>query len=71
MADDTLTDDDRARLTAIMQTIPDDPIQGVTLLHDYYRDADRADRTSRATMYLHLGLLSGVILRLHKPDSPS
>lgn len=34
-------------------------------LHDrilaFYRDADRADRTSREMLYLHLGLLSGAL----------
>ena len=29
-------------------------------MHAYYYDADRAARTDRATLYLHLGLLSGL-----------
>lgn len=50
-------------LKAIWESV-DDPKQAVELLFAYYRDADRADRTSRAQMYLHLGMLSGLVLRL-------
>ena len=60
-----LTDDDRAHLQAIMDAT--DPLQIVMLLHAYYQDADRAERTSRSQMYLHLGLLSGLVLRVLEP----
>jgi hypothetical protein len=30
----------------------------------YYHDADRADRTPRSVMYLHLGMLAGIVMRL-------
>jgi hypothetical protein len=40
-----------------------DPVRLVVLLHAYYSNLDRAGGTSRELMYLHLGLLSGVIMR--------
>jgi hypothetical protein len=57
-----LTDDDQARLAAIAQTR--DPVTLSTLMHRYYGDKDRAERTPRDLLYLHLGLLCGVIERL-------
>jgi hypothetical protein len=57
-----LTDDDQQRLAAIMDAM--DPEQRVKLVLDYYHDADRANRTSRQMMYLHMGMLSGMIMRL-------
>jgi hypothetical protein len=62
MAEKDLTDDDRARLAAIHET--SDPEQIVTRMYDYYHDRDRADRTSREQMYLHLGMLSGLVMRV-------
>lgn len=62
---DTLTDDDQARLTAIMET--SDPQQLAGLVYDYYHDADRADRTSRPQLYLHMGMLAGAIMRASAP----
>ncbi len=41
-----------------------DPARFMTLVFAYYHDADRADRTPRSWMYLHLGQLTGVIARL-------
>lgn len=38
-----------------------DPRAKAKLLRDYYHDADRADRTPRPMLYLHLGLLAGVV----------
>ena len=52
-----LTDDDRARLAAILDA--HDPVELANLIYGYYRDADRADRTSRSQMYLHLGCWPG------------
>lgn len=57
-----LTADDRDRLAEIATT--DDPLRLAQLLHQYYRDADRADRTPRAWLYLHLGLLAGRLERV-------
>lgn len=58
----TLYSEDKKRLQAIMEAI--DPKELVRLIHAYYADADRADRTSRSQMYLHMGMLSGTILTL-------
>jgi hypothetical protein len=33
----------------------------IALLHAYYHDLDRADRTPRGILYLHLGLLIGLL----------
>jgi hypothetical protein len=44
-----------------------DPMQLVNLIHAYYFDRDRADRTPREVLYLHLGMLSGVIVRQTQP----
>jgi hypothetical protein len=57
----SLTDDDRQRLVAIMEaTTPEALVQ---LVFAYYHDADRADRTSRPQMYLHMGMLAGAVMR--------
>ncbi len=61
--DSALTDDDRARLQAIHAAV-DDPDHLVGLVMEYYRDLDRADRTSRPFLYLHLGILAGALERL-------
>jgi hypothetical protein len=54
-----MTDDERR--AAILGE--EDPEQLVHLVYEHYRDRDRADATSRELMYLHLGLLSGHIMR--------
>jgi hypothetical protein len=53
--------DDSARLEAIFEA--PDGITVAKLIGEYYRDADRADRTPRELMYMHLGALGGVIER--------
>lgn len=35
--------------------------QRCVLIHAYYKDMDRANRTSRAAIYIHLGLLVGML----------
>lgn len=40
-----------------------DPVFIARLMWEYYHDADRADRTPRQIMYLHLGILCGLINR--------
>jgi hypothetical protein len=60
--DERLTDDDKARLTAIMGAV-DDPERLAGLIYEYYRESARADRTSRSSMYLHMGILAGALLR--------
>ena len=59
---DTLTADDRKLLAAIMDT--QDPALLATRVYDYYHDLNRADRTSRQSMYLHMGMLSGAVMRV-------
>jgi hypothetical protein len=39
----------------------DDQVTAAARIRDYYRDRDRADRTPRGILYLHLGMLSGII----------
>lgn len=58
------TDDDRERLVKIGEAAGGDADHLVRLVFAYYHDQDRADRTERSTMYLHLGILSGAISRL-------
>jgi hypothetical protein len=48
---------DRALLYAIEHT--NEPRLVAQLLHSYYGDLDRANRTPRAFLYLHLGMLIG------------
>lgn len=55
---DDLTPDDQTRLNAISNA------RGRACagrIYDYYHDVDRANRTPRAVMYLHLGMLTGII----------
>jgi hypothetical protein len=59
--DDAVTDDDKERLTAIMDAT--NPEELARLLFEYYHDADRGDRTSRSQMYLHMGMLTGAVMR--------
>lgn len=57
-----LTADDKKRLLEIHETT--DPEQLAMRLFEYYDDANRADRTSRSQMYLHMGMLAGAVLRV-------
>ena len=57
-----LTAADRQLLLEIMET--NDPAQLAARLHTYYADLDRADRTPRPQLYLHLGLLTGAVMRV-------
>lgn len=63
-ARDVLRPDDEQRLRAI-EAAAGTPAS-VDLLHAYYADLDRANRTPRSLLYLHLGLLVG-LLRQRKP----
>lgn len=58
----TLTDDDKARLKAI--GAEKDDRQVVVLIGDYWYDERRADRTPRSYFYFHIGMLSGMVMRL-------
>jgi hypothetical protein len=67
---DTLTDEDRARLRAIVEERDDRTL--LMLVTEYWHDLDRADRAPRWVLYFHLGLLSGLCLRLlgGEPSAP-
>jgi hypothetical protein len=41
-----------------------DPMCLLELIHKFYGVPDRADRQSRSLLFLHLGHLSGMIMRL-------
>lgn len=55
----TLTDDDRRLLQQISDSGTAE--EGTALLTAYYGDLDRADRTPRIFLYLHMGLLAGFV----------
>jgi hypothetical protein len=57
-----LTVDDRDLLKDILDATTDD--ECIALIVQYYRDADRADRTPRPVLYLHIGLLCGMAQRI-------
>jgi hypothetical protein len=59
---DTLRPEDRDALRAIEQLTDAHDAQGLArAILAYYRDGDRADRTPRPFLYLHLGILSGLL----------
>jgi hypothetical protein len=53
---------DKELLAALLTE--DDPVEFAQQLYAFYHDIDRANRTSREYMYLHLGLATGMILKL-------
>jgi hypothetical protein len=57
---------DAELLAAIMDAV-DDPWTFVNAVHAFYADRDRADRTSREQLYLHLGMACGMIMRGQEP----
>lgn len=61
-----LTDDRTPEDLELAQALmgEDDPERFAAQLFDYYHDNDRADRTPRSTMYLHLGMAAGLIMRM-------
>jgi hypothetical protein len=61
--------DDDARLREILEAVGSAPSELGALLYDYYRDKDRADRTSRELLYLHLGIAAGVLRRTGTPQA--
>lgn len=63
-----LTPDDWQQLRALMNlTDAFDDREFMLQLRAYYGDMDRAERTPRSYLYLHLGMLSGIIERLTQP----
>ncbi len=61
---DTLRPEDREALGAIFGR--PSLIEMIDAIVDYYRDRDRADRTPRAFLYLHLGILTSACDRLRE-----
>jgi len=57
-----ITAEDQAMLKAIF--IADDDWTRVALMQAYWRDADRAARTDRAELVIHLGMALGMSERL-------
>jgi hypothetical protein len=64
---DTLRPTDVAELRAIMASASVEEV--VTLIVAYHRDRDRADRTPRAFLYLHIGMLTGAAARIQMTRS--
>lgn len=60
--EDALTADDRAQLAAM--THAEDPRALARLVLTYYTNLDRAERTPRGLLYMHLGLLAARLDRL-------
>lgn len=59
---DTLRPEDRTALRAIAAGTSIDEI--VALIHVYYGSRARADRTPRAFLYMHFGMLMGACTRI-------
>jgi hypothetical protein len=59
---DTLRPEDRAALRAIAASASVDEVVG--LINAYYGNRARSDRTPRAFLYLHFGMLSGACTRI-------
>lgn len=57
-----LTKDDEVLLEAI--NAEQDPVLVSRKIYDYYHDLDRANRTPREYLYLHLGMLHGAVSNL-------
>jgi hypothetical protein len=55
-----LTEQDRAMLQQIHEAVQR-PLRFQKLIRSYYHDRDRADRTPREVMYLHIGFLAGML----------
>ena len=62
-----LTEEDIGLLETIVEIGATDSVAACAMIHAYYRDGDRADRTPRGIMYLHLGILAGTIMKLARP----
>jgi hypothetical protein len=62
LACDTLEREDRERLLAIWHAA--DMRAALPLIHAYYQDRDRADRTPRSFLYLHLGVVVALVEKI-------
>jgi hypothetical protein len=63
---EALRPEDRDQLRAIEAA---EPTHASTLIMAYYHDVDRANRTPRVFLYLHLGLLAGMVDKFIKDNA--
>ena len=57
-----MTEQDKADCNEILAMVTSgNREETARLIRRYYRDAHRADRTPRSILYLHLGLLTGIL----------
>jgi len=62
---------DQKSLEKIMDAARGDTRIFASAVHSHYFDMDRANRTSREMMYLHIGMLLGAIIRILPKDGNS
>ena len=63
-----MTPDDLTRMEQIQEAVSQgDDFKIARNIRSYYADMDRSRRTPREILYLHLGILSGIVLRLTTP----
>ena len=62
---------DQKSLEKIMDAARGDTRIFASAVHSHYFDMDRANRTSREMMYLHIGMLVGAIIRILPKDGNS
>jgi hypothetical protein len=60
LGDSNLTEQDRTMLSHIHEAVGR-PLRFQKLIRAYYHDRDRADRTPREVIYLHIGFLAGML----------
>jgi hypothetical protein len=60
--DDALTSEDLALLAGIIEAHDDPRLVAHRIFAYYHDDPERAARTPRPTMYLHMGMLAGSVL---------
>ena len=64
-----MTADDTRDVSAITLAVEaGDSEMAARLIYEYYRDRDRADRTPRQILYLHIGMLAGMLARSDPRD---
>lgn len=63
--DTQLTDEDRRLLAEILEDALS-PKEFALKVGNYYHDLDRAERTPKDYMYLHMGMLVSTILKLRR-----
>jgi len=61
-----LTPEDEIFLKEIGDWEGDDPVEFGTLIMNYWGNLDRSERTSRAYMYLHIGMMVGTMMKMRR-----